>query len=661
VVATTFGRSQAVDWINPVTQYSADNTGATDTGAAIQNAIAALPSGGGTVYLPAGTYLMNSSAVLSLATAGTRLMGAGPKATTLKIGASFSGAEVINVASHDITVRDLAIVGASSTISSNPACNGIEIQSGSYQYRLQNLFMQYVNGYALEAKNANAQPAISHSILEDAVFYNCAGGIHYNGNQATVGCAWNNILVGNGGTGTGPNANLDAVKIEDAFDITWTNGGVGTGNAGTGHGIHLYGNCANIWVDNVDCGGFPTPLAASQRGILIEDGPNGHSSLIRFAQGVYQTFGVGAEVAGSARDVMFTGCTFNNNITHGVVLSGTGDQINFHDCSWSGNGSGASGTNYDVNATGSPNGWARNCHFNTAIVSTGNAGVQNVGAHSAGNFLYDWCEFLGSGTGLSTAFNGLPAKVRRCKNYNPHGSQTVTVPASGVATAALHYDAWFYITAADTGPGEYLCTPTQYAPGTQTTLTCNTTGFTAFSSANVNTGNFTAPASGSVLVTASFMWQISSSSQSAEIGLCAHGTTTPMMANIIEFKASGANIPVPGTAQFLVTGLTPGSTYNFDLMGCATSTFSVSIIAFGQTSTSPTQGNSGVGGPVVMSVQSIGTSGGCTIVRNANGQGGGTGPTITIAPGQTVPVMVAAQQTITPTYTDAPTWVVDGL
>src|ERR1039458_8427531 len=42
----------------------------------------------------------------------------------------------------------------------------------------------------------------------------------------------------------------------------------------------------------------------------------------------------------------------------------------------------------------------------------------------------------------------------------------------------------------------FLCPPTSYAPGSQTALTATSTTLTALSSANVNTGSFTAPASG---------------------------------------------------------------------------------------------------------------------------------------------------------------------
>jgi hypothetical protein len=60
--AQTPKRSSSVDWLNVVTEYEADPTGADDSTAAIQNALnAAISTGGGVVYLPAGRYKTSST------------------------------------------------------------------------------------------------------------------------------------------------------------------------------------------------------------------------------------------------------------------------------------------------------------------------------------------------------------------------------------------------------------------------------------------------------------------------------------------------------------------------------------------------------------------------------------------------------------------------
>lgn len=72
------------DWINVVSQ-GADPTGASDSAPAIQAAINALPSTGGVVYLPAGTYKVAST--VTCTTVPTYFVGDGVWATTL----SFTG------------------------------------------------------------------------------------------------------------------------------------------------------------------------------------------------------------------------------------------------------------------------------------------------------------------------------------------------------------------------------------------------------------------------------------------------------------------------------------------------------------------------------------------------------------------------------------------
>ena len=65
-----------VDWQNVVTGYGADPTGAADSTAAFNNAIAAIASGG-TVYMPPGTYLIGTSTDMSTFGPGQNLIADG--------------------------------------------------------------------------------------------------------------------------------------------------------------------------------------------------------------------------------------------------------------------------------------------------------------------------------------------------------------------------------------------------------------------------------------------------------------------------------------------------------------------------------------------------------------------------------------------------------
>ena len=144
-----------------------------------------------------------------------------------------------------------------------------------------------------------------------------------------------------------------------------------------------------------------------------------------------------------------------------------------------------------------------------------------------------------------------------------------------------------------------------YAPVSQTSPAVTSTAFAAFDTTNLQTGTFTAPPSGSVKVTVSCLIECSAGSGAFALGLCAHGTVTPMLSPIWMWKDSAASNLRPVTAEFVVTGLTPGATEQFDLLGCAASGDTVTIIAFGDTATSPTLSNAGTGSPVTFTVQAI--------------------------------------------------------
>lgn len=148
--------------------------------------------------------------------------------------------------------------------------------------------------------------------------------------------------------------------------------------------------------------------------------------------------------------------------------------------------------------------------------------------------------------------------------------------------------------------GQFLCAPKSYAPGSPTSLTVTSTTLAAWSSGNVCTNSFAAPASGSVLVSASMAVELSSGGQKLVLALAAVGTVSPVSGNVVNAQITTGATLIPWNVQFLVTGLTPGASYQFDLLG-ATSTTTATIIAYGNTGT--TVGSGGV--PVVMTVQAV--------------------------------------------------------
>lgn len=101
---------------NVVTDYNADPTGATDSTAAIQAAIDAVPASGGIVYLPAGTYKVapvgTNGAALRINKNKVVLRGAGPDLTRIFNSTSdMHGKSVVAISSPSTTVDWYAGLG----------------------------------------------------------------------------------------------------------------------------------------------------------------------------------------------------------------------------------------------------------------------------------------------------------------------------------------------------------------------------------------------------------------------------------------------------------------------------------------------------------------------------------------------------------------------
>src|SRR5439155_1054586 len=125
-----------------IRDYQAACDGVTDDTVAIQNAInAAAVSFGGTVFVP------DISAVSAQITVpnNVTLMGSGQN-SGLKLKSSFSGSSVLLLNGDFAQVRDMQIVGPTSTFSSNPAADAIII-SGARRCIVDKVVFYYINGY----------------------------------------------------------------------------------------------------------------------------------------------------------------------------------------------------------------------------------------------------------------------------------------------------------------------------------------------------------------------------------------------------------------------------------------------------------------------------------------------------------------------------------
>jgi hypothetical protein len=415
-VPTTNGIS---DWINvrsPAYAGGAVGDGVSDDTAVLLAALAAVPATGGVVYLPAGSYLISGAAALTLATAGTVLRGAGAEATKLIIGGSFTGPSAISITAYNCQVADLSIVGASTTTTSNPAANAITI-TGVRRARITRVNFFNVNGWCVQAAATSASGTSNPKGTQLTGLYGsgCAGGIRFLGHTAQ-GYAVNSLISNchfeQGGVTTGASANLDGVRIEDAWDvlaenvIAWT-------SVGTGSSLHIVGNCAASFVSNLDALGPTTGPC-----VLIEDGPNGSPQNVQVTGGVIQQGSPGIRISGGAKQIHLNTSRIINNQTHGVEVTGTSTTLYLDQLFFSSSGQAATGTNYDINWSGTAVGFVTNCRFASAIVATGNAGVQQtINVASAGqNVRVINASFQGAGGASTNWFTNTPNGVLEASN-----------------------------------------------------------------------------------------------------------------------------------------------------------------------------------------------------------------------------------------------------
>jgi hypothetical protein len=260
------------------------------------------------------------------------------------------------------------------------------------------------------------------------------------------------------------------------------------------------------------------------------------------------------------------------------------------------------------------------------------AGTPGTWASTSGRFLCTPTAYTPSGQTLLQTCSATMAPLA-CAGTTvaagSNGGEISTVaswssPSAGVldvaSTTGFPATGSLYVVASSTGPalitysgtaGGNQFTGCAYVSGSATgTVATGGNVTNAAGGAVASTGSFTAPASQDVVVTAYFVSQVSSSANAVGFGLCAHGTVTPMVGNVTVFKDPASTQPYPHVLSFLVTGLTAGNSYNFDLMfatagGGAGGTGLLSVYADNQTSTSPTLSNAGTGAPVVMTVQAV--------------------------------------------------------
>ena len=136
--------------------------------------------------------------------------------------------------------------------------------------------------------------------------------------------------------------------------------------------------------------------------------------------------------------------------------------------------------------------------------------------------------------------------------------------------------------------------PTYYAPSPAVTyaLPGDATALAAIDTTNITTQPFAAPSSGRALIHVELF--LGGSNQGVNVGLFRHGTTTQVGNTVYLLGYYGLM-----TADFLIIGLDPGSTYQFDVAACCVTSGGSSVVAWGATGAT----GASYGAPAVVTVQ----------------------------------------------------------
>lgn len=398
-----------------VKDHGATGNGTTDDTAAINNAISVMTTGG-VLYFPPGNYLLNGSTSIN-ANLSMTIRGAGPGSTAIRYGASFSAAQLISVSTNDVTIEDIQIRGDIATTTSNPVTTGVNA-TGVQTFKMFNVEMQWINGYAVKAFGTAGQ-TLHGGQLDNIKIQSCAGGIWVKSDNTATAANFqmSNIFTRFLGVNSGGSANLDGIRIEDSWDVlaqnifAWMNATTG----GTGVALRVVGNCAATFITNLDALGPQTGSA----NVSIEGNANGSPQNVQITGGVIQQGIVGLNIQDAATQVRVVSVRFINNQTHGVTVSSTGPAIYFEGCFFSQSGQGATGTNYDLNWSGTTTGFVTNCRFASPIVSTGTAGVQqSVNVTAGQNVRFLNADFQGTGAAQANWFTNLPAAAHTVTGGN---------------------------------------------------------------------------------------------------------------------------------------------------------------------------------------------------------------------------------------------------
>ena len=416
--------------------YGALLNGSADDTVAIQAAItAAGAAGGGIVWGNGGTGKI--SAPLNFSSPNVLLMGPMGQGLTLTPTSGFTGANLVNITADFCGLKNITLAGASTTYSSNPAADGIQI-SGARSCIFENVYLNYINGWGLQS-SATASVANYWTVLSNVHNFQCKQGIHLLGNTGSgfnmahylVNCCSDQVQNG------------DGYLFEDAHDILCTNL-EGSVTAGSGNTLHIKGASAAVYVSNIDLGPAPGPATSST--VLIESGTNGNPKQITFNAGILEGGSAGLTITAGTQ-LRVVDVDLVNNGTYGINISGAADAIVISGCLFNLNGSTAGATRYDFQSSTTGHVEVNDSYFLTPQGSLTQQ-TNNAANVTAGNVVFQNDTFSGVGYNTGNIFLGFPSVIRACPGYNPlNNISLAAVGASPYSFPTKSTDLFYYITA----------------------------------------------------------------------------------------------------------------------------------------------------------------------------------------------------------------------
>jgi hypothetical protein len=374
---TTTGSSTTSPFIFNVNNYSSPQAAA--------NALVAAGVNAGGLYFPAGyTFQLTTPILFSNFQGNVRIFGDG-LSSVIEPDPSFVGQALIYIQGGGKgTIDNLLLRGISTTYSSNPACDGICLDTTSNSiddWTIENVQIDYMNGWAVNFLHTNSN---GYMTLVDVISHQCKQGLHsQNGGLTMANVVMDNVAAG------------DSYYFENCSDNTMV--GCQGYSPNSGNSLHLKG-AKFFYASSVDLGGG-TPNAPC---VLIEDG-TATTENVSLHNVLIQKGTVGLEISG-ATNVRIVDCDIFFNQTHGIQIDNvnTIHNVLISNCDFFQNNTSAAGSTYDLeNLSTFGEIQIDACQFvnNGATVLT--ACVDTTSTGSIQN-----CEFLQSGAYPNFSANG---------------------------------------------------------------------------------------------------------------------------------------------------------------------------------------------------------------------------------------------------------------